>query len=166
MSVLGAVRRVFGGKPKQDSGVQFPIGSAEGLAEARRRIAEAKRASAEELDLGGLGLAAIPEELLELNQLKVLYFGWPKAISEKPNYNRTEEDKKTCNAVSALPPAFFTSLHHLTHLHLDNNQLAALPETIGQLAGLQELSLDNNQLAALPETIGQLAGLQWLDPRQ
>lgn len=95
------------------------------IAEARRRIAEAKRIGAEELDIGGLGLTEIPEELLELTQLKVLYLGLPKAAAEKPYLRRTEEDKKSCNAVRALPPALFTSLLHLTHLHLEHNDSSA-----------------------------------------
>ena len=41
----------------------YPIGSAEGLAEAERRIAEAKRTGATELDLGGLGLEEVPSTL-------------------------------------------------------------------------------------------------------
>ena len=47
--------------------------------------------------------------------------------------------------------------------HLFVNQLTALPESIGQLAGLQSLNVWNNKLTALPESIGQLAGLQSLD---
>lgn len=44
----------------------------DGVTEARRRIAEAKHTAAEELDIGGLGLAGIPAEICELTQLRVL----------------------------------------------------------------------------------------------
>ena len=50
----------------------YPEGSAEGLAEARERIAEAARSGAEQLDIGGLGLTDVPEALFELGQLRVL----------------------------------------------------------------------------------------------
>ena len=48
-------------------------------------------------------------------------------------------------------------------LILHDNQLTEVPESVGQLAGLQELILWNNQLAALPGSIGRLAGLRVLD---
>ena len=53
----------------------------------------------------------------------------------------------------------------LTTLRLSNNQLAALPDAIGQLTGLKTLRLDNNQLAALPESIVALTNLTRLDLR-
>jgi hypothetical protein len=40
-----------------------------GVAELRRCIAEAKRTNAKELNMGGLGLVQVPEELFELGQL-------------------------------------------------------------------------------------------------
>jgi Leucine-rich repeat (LRR) protein len=51
----------------------------------------------------------------------------------------------------------------LTTLRLSNNQLAALPDAIGQLTGLKTLRLDNNQLAALPESIVALTNLTRLN---
>ena len=147
----------------KDTPRKYPIGSAEGREEAERRIDEAQRTGATELDLGGLGLEAVPDSLSRLTQLQVLYLGLPKEVAEKPYYLRTEEDRKTCNAVRALPPALFASLLHLQSLHLEGNQLTALPAEIGMLAGLQGLYLDGNQLTALPAEIGKLAGLQRLD---
>jgi hypothetical protein len=44
----------------------------------------------------------------------------------------------------------------LQTLTLYNNQLASLPESIGQLAALDCLNLGSNQLASLPESIGRL----------
>jgi Leucine-rich repeat (LRR) protein len=51
----------------------------------------------------------------------------------------------------------------LTTLHLDYNQLAGLPDAIGQLTGLKRLYLENNQLTALPESIVALTNLTLLD---
>ncbi len=119
----------------------YPEGSPEGLAEARRRIAEARRTDAEELDIGGLGLAEVPAELFELGQLKVLYLGLPKTAAEKPWWQRTQDDKKTCNAVRALPPALFASLLHLAKLHLEHNLLTSLPDTIRRATQLRLLDL-------------------------
>ena len=112
------------------------------LQEARRRIEAAAREGAEELDLGGLGLTEIPEELYALTHLKVLYLGVPENLQKIPYWWRSEKDKKRCNAVSELPPAFFTSLPHLTHLHLDQNGLRALPAEISALTALTSLKFD------------------------
>ena len=47
----------------------------------------------------------------------------------------------------------------LTELRLHGNQLAGLPDAIGQLTGLKELGLGSNQLTALPESIVALTNL-------
>jgi hypothetical protein len=48
-------------------------------------------------------------------------------------------------------------------LLLDSNQLAALPDSLGQLAKLERLSVAGNSLAALPATLGALRTLRQLD---
>ena len=125
---------------------RFAIGSPEGLAEALQRIANAKNIGADELDLGGLGLTEVPEELFELTQLKVLYLGLPKPAAEKAPGRRTWGDREACNAVKVLPPAFFASLHQLVKIHLEYNQLIGLPETIGQATQLSSLDLSSDWL--------------------
>ena len=65
------------------------------------------------------------------------------------------------NQLPALPESI-GELAALKILYLRLNQLAALPESIGRLAALQELNLSSNQLATLPESIGELAVLQLL----
>ena len=51
-------------------------------------------------------------------------------------------------------------LHHLTSLNLANNQLVALPDSIGELGKLVHLDLSNNRLQTLPHTIQQLGRLK------
>ena len=53
----------------------------------------------------------------------------------------------------------------LRELILYDNQLTALPESIGALVGLEKLWLGGNQLTALPESIGALVGLKVLNLR-
>ena len=65
------------------------------------------------------------------------------------------------NQLATLPEAI-GQLTTLLSVFLFGNQLTALPEAIGQLTGLQTLFLSGNQLTALPEAIGQLTGLQTL----
>jgi internalin A len=116
-----------------------------GIDEARRRIAEAARTGATVLDLGGLGLTEVPEELYALRQLEVLYLGAAEGVRDKPFWEHTHEDKKKYNALRALPPALFLSLPYLTHLHLENNRIVGLPEQIAALTNLTYLNLDSDR---------------------
>ena len=50
----------------------------------------------------------------------------------------------------------------LQKLHLANNRLSALPESIGQLRSLTDLGVHNNALIELPASIGRLAALEKL----
>jgi hypothetical protein len=65
------------------------------------------------------------------------------------------------NQLSELPESF-GQLAGLQILYLYGNQLSELPESFGQLASLQTLYLSDNQLSELPASFGQLAGLQEL----
>lgn len=51
----------------------------------------------------------------------------------------------------------------LTDLSLTANNLASLPEELGDLAQLVVLRVDDNQLECLPESIGRLAMLEELE---
>ncbi len=116
---------------------------------AEKKIEEARRSGAKELDLSGRydgkdkdKLTELPESLGQLTQLQTLNLSG--------------------NRLTALPESL-GQLTQLQSLHLSNNQLAALPEWLGQLTQLQTLSLSGNQLTALPEWLGQLTQLQTLD---
>jgi Leucine-rich repeat (LRR) protein len=54
-------------------------------------------------------------------------------------------------------------LPHLTALHLDNNQLKTLPESIGFCQNLIKLKCSTNLLRNLPVTLGNLKKIQRLD---
>ena len=49
-------------------------------------------------------------------------------------------------------------LSRAIELHLNSNQLTALPESLGQLTQLLSLHLAGNQLTALPESLGTAPG--------
>jgi hypothetical protein len=103
-------------------------GSAEGHGEALRRIEEAKRAGAETLDLSALGLSQIPEELLELRQLKELNLG---ANSIGPE------------GLNVL--TYLTSLVKLCLIWNGAGDRGAL--ALSSLAGLRSLDLRHNALS-------------------
>lgn len=64
--------------------------------------------------------------------------------------------------LSQLPEAMFQEANSLKELHLQNNFLQALPESIGHLPKLEYLDLTNNLLRALPESFGNLKSLKTL----
>jgi len=112
--------------------------------EALRRIEEAKRTEAWGLDLRGLGLEEVPEEVFELIHLRALGLGADK-------WNKDER-----NNIRNLS-ARIGELQNLEILDLPENQLTSIPSEIGQLKNLKELRLMENQLQVLPDSIGQLS---------
>ncbi len=66
------------------------------------------------------------------------------------------------NQLTALPESL-GQLTRLQVLNLSHNQLTTLPESLGQLTRLGVLNLRGNQLTALPESLGQLTQLQELN---
>jgi Leucine-rich repeat (LRR) protein len=104
--------------------------------EARRRIAEAQADAREELDLGGLNLRELPEELFAVTAVTRL--------------------RLPGNRLTALDPRVCTRLDRLTILDLASNRLDALPPEIGALQSLQALMLGVNKLASLPDELGNI----------
>jgi hypothetical protein len=75
--------------------------------EARRRIAAAARESTNELDLGGLGLVEIPEELYALTQLNVPWDSQTPSediLLEAYRQRKREPPCAECASVAAGPP--------------------------------------------------------------
>ncbi|XP_037653929.1 E3 ubiquitin-protein ligase LRSAM1 isoform X2 [Choloepus didactylus] len=70
----------------------------------------------------------------------------------------------TNHLTSLLPKSCsLLSLATIKVLDLHDNQLAALPDDIGQLTALQVLNVERNQLTYLPRSIGDLIQLQTLN---
>jgi Leucine-rich repeat (LRR) protein len=84
---------------------------------ALKRIAEANKSRAEELDLGGLGLTEVPPELTELPWLKRLFLG----PDEKARKEYVELKKRKINALTKLPSKLFPPLPNLELLDLSEN---------------------------------------------
>jgi len=114
----------------------------EGDREAQRRIEQARREGARELDLSYMELTELPEAIASLTQLQLL--------------NLSD------NQLTELPEAI-ASLTQLQKLYLYNNKLRELPEALASLTQLQKLFVSNNKLRELPETIASLKQLQLLN---
>lgn len=111
------------------------------MAEAERRIAEARRKKATKLDLSGLGLTEVPDALGVLQQLQNLSL-----------HN---------NKLMELPNELF-KLRQLQELDLSRNQLSKVPTMLGEFGKLRRLFLYNNQLREIPAELGRLQRLQTL----
>ena len=106
------------------------------------KIREAKEKKLNKLNLSGQGIAKIPQEIFDLEELESL------DISNNRLTNIPED---------------IDNLSNLTELNLSGNQLTSIPENIGNLTNLIDLNLSENQLLSLPESIDNLANLTKLD---
>ena len=115
----------------------------------------------EVLNLSGNQLSALPDDLSRLSQLRVLFCSenrfthLPEVLSSCP---RLEMVGFKSNGIRAVPAAAISP--GLRWLILTDNQISALPESIGRCAGLQKLMLAGNQLAVLPEAMRGCVGLE------
>jgi len=109
-----------------------------GIEEARRIIKECDGIS---LDLSGLELDSIPEELYELKFIKTLNL----------NNNRLKE----------LPKELCIKMQYLNLLSVNSNQIEQLPDEIGVMK-IGELWIGSNKLTSLPETIINMSNLSIL----
>ena len=153
--------------PKKTARQTKPSASAiasDPMAEAERRIAEARRQNATDLDLSGLGLTEVPAALGELQQLGKLNLG-SNQLREVPatlgELRQLQELNLYGNQLREVP-ATLGELRQLQRLYLSNNQLREVPATLGELRQLQELLLPTNQLREVPAALGELRQLQCL----
>ncbi len=119
--------------------------------------------SLEVLNLSGNALSALPDDLSRLSKLRVLFCSdnrfthLPEVLSSCPQLemvgfkaNRIREV-----AAEAISPG-------LRWLILTDNQISALPDSIGSCGRLQKLMLAGNQLTVLPEAMRGCVGLELL----
>ncbi len=139
----------------------FKLTPEETLRRAEHLIAKAQREKSTVLDLGDLGLVALPDSLGNLTQLTTLYL-YSNQLAALPDWLGNLSQLTTLylskNQLAALPDSL-GNLSQLTSLNLSNNQLAALPDSLGNLSQLTSLFLYNNQLATLPDSLPRLAKL-------
>lgn len=131
----------------------------------RLRVAAASRRHDRELDLSGLGLSALPDDLrlpswltgLRLDGNRLTEF--PDAIE---NLTDLVSLNLSRNQLTSIPYAI-GRLTQLRVLDLGHNRLGFIPQTIGRLSELTSLDLSHNQLTSLPYAVGSLSRLAELD---
>lgn len=119
--------------------------------------------SLEILDLSGNALQSLPDDLPRLSKLKVLFCSnnpfteLPTVLGRCAHLEMIGfKANRLCHVPEeALPP-------QLRWLILTDNQIGALPETIGECRHVQKLALAGNQLRALPDSLAQCERLELL----
>ena len=135
-------------------------------AEAIRRIEQCIERGDDALDLGGLQLAQVPQELMTyaqngaLKALKQLYLGGDASARESPKYGAFGFRNKERNRLKVLPSALLNALQQLTELDLAHNYHLTMPEGICSLIALTSLNLNGNYIG--DEGVAHLAGLTTL----
>ncbi|WP_394244541.1 leucine-rich repeat-containing protein kinase family protein [Vibrio astriarenae] len=119
--------------------------------------------SLEILDLTDNQLSTLPDELVELKKLKIVFASnnqfeiLPEVLGRCENLEMIgfKANKIKHVAEGALPPK-------LRWLILTDNELESLPDSLGHRPRLQKLALAGNRLTQLPRSMGQLYNLELL----
>ncbi|MFV0594066.1 leucine-rich repeat-containing protein kinase family protein [Shewanella sp.] len=113
------------------------------------------------LDLSNNRLSSLPEDLSRLTHLKILFASnnrfeeLPEALGQCP---KLEMIGFKANQIRSVPE---TSLPLQTRwLILTDNQISALPDSMGELHRLQKLALAGNRLTSLPASMAQCQNLE------
>ena len=117
----------------------------------------------EVLNLSGNALSTLPDDLSRLSKLRVLFCSenrftqLPEVLSTCPQLEMVGFKANRIREVgaAALSPG-------LRWLILTDNQVSALPDSIGSCGQLQKLMLAGNQLEVLPEAMASCLGLELL----
>ena len=132
---------------------------------ALEKIQIAKEKLADNLDLSGLSLGILPDELGYLSNLKRLDIS-SNQLKEIPifiyNLQRLEQLDIGNNRVVELQPDI-QQLTELVSLDISENRLSCFPSHIDKLIHLRALRLYSNRLIELPDTLCMLNALEELD---
>lgn len=117
----------------------------------------------EVLDLSGNALSSLPDNLMRLTRLRILFCSdnqftaLPEVLGRCAQLSMAGFKANQIHTVSAkaLPPL-------LRWLILTDNRITRLPAELGDCAQLQKLMLSGNQLKALPPELSRCSGLELL----
>ncbi len=137
----------------------------DGEQEALRRIDYVRFTQVSTLNLSGLNLLHIPNEVFTLKQLERLSFA-SNSIQDVPSEVRYLNRLNTLNLHNNqlhYLPSELGQLHNLQILDLSDNELIAIPSELRNLQQLEILKIQKNCLSRLPPELGQLQSLRILD---
>lgn len=119
--------------------------------------------SLEILDLSNNQLTTLPKEITQLPKLKIFFASnnpfteFPKVLAHCENLEMV--GFKSCQIRDVPENAFPTKLRWLI---LTDNQIEALPNSLGNCHLMQKLALAGNKLTTLPSNLSQLYNLELL----
>ena len=122
------------------------------LWEAKKRIREAEERNEHTLNLSGLGLHELPDELLDLRGVDELdlsdnrFTVLPELLSQMDWLQTLRLNNNGLRVIGEE----LVRLQQLEYLEVKDNLLRRLPEGLGQINRLNEIHLENNQFASLP----------------
>lgn len=117
----------------------------------------------EVLDLSGNALTNLPDSIVQLKKLKILFVSnnhftvFPKILSEFPVLNMIGFK---ANKITSVPENAFPPL--LNWLILTDNKIEKLPKSIGNCVLLQKCALAGNRIADLPHEMANCVNLELL----
>ena len=117
----------------------------------------------EHLDLSNNQLSLLPEDLLRLHRLRVLFASNNRFTTLPAVLGRCESLDLVgfkSNAIEDVPEDALPA--SLRWLILTDNRVAAMPDSLGSCPRMQKLMLAGNRLAALPSTLGECRNLELL----
>lgn len=117
------------------------------------------------LDLSGLGIGTVPEELGNLSNLRFLGLaknGLTSLPAELGKLFMLEELNLSWNQFSEVPD-IFDGLSKMKYLDFSKNTLTEVPDIFGNMPCLETLQFYDNKLKSVPSGLGGLAHLKYLD---
>ncbi|MDC7683162.1 leucine-rich repeat-containing protein kinase family protein [Asticcacaulis sp. BYS171W] len=117
----------------------------------------------EVLDLNGTGLSALPDDLHRLHRLRILFCSnnafteLPKGLGACPSLSMIGFKS---NRIRSVPPESLPE--GLRWLILTDNEVEALPDSIGRCTALQKCMLAGNEISLLPESMKNCTSLELL----
>jgi len=143
------------------SAIDDPKAIKQGERDAKDKINDAVNQGLTDIDLSGLLLSIVPNDLIrdDIQWVNIdLGFNrftlFPKTLY---NFSFLEELWLTGNQLTFIPEDL--NLPSLRTLYLNGNKITKLPDNIDRLASLEKLDLANNQITTLPASIGNLKKL-------
>ena len=130
-----------------------------------------KLSSLEEAGLAGNRLRRLPKDFGGMTSLRKLQLHGNllglAETDEEEEEEKEEEDGRGGNVIiaaslAALPEEALASLLNLTHVTLQGNSLAQLPECLGELPLLEDLNVADNMLLSLPASLARAPRLRRL----
>ena len=119
--------------------------------------------SLEILDLSDNNLSELPESIVQLKKMKIIFFAnnnfkvFPKNLASCPNLSMIGFKS---NQIHTVPEKSFPST--LKWLVLTNNEIKVLPKSIGECTLLQKCALAGNLLEELPLEMANCTNLELL----